>query len=159
MYWIWGLVFCADCYIQTIPIERAEQSSTVGDYTAANAIDDNIYTFSFTSAAEATWLRVYFKNVLTVETVKIWKGKCFNTADCVYHVSVWDGDAKTPCGYYTVQNKTDANGYYVNEVVNCGGRRGDSVMLEQKNCKKYLLVSEINAYTTGKIRPRPSIVF
>ena len=154
MYWIWGLVFCADCYIQTIPIERAEQSSTVGEGFAANAIDGDLSTRSFTYAADPAWLRVYFKNVLTVETVKILKAKSYNIPDCVYHVSVYDGEAKTPCGTYNVQSTADSVGYYYNQVVSCEGRKGDSVMLEQKSCSNYLLVSEINTYTTGKIRPK-----
>ena len=155
VYWIWGLVFCADCYIKTIPMERAEQISTLNDKTAANAIDGSSSTNAMTQRADPAWLRVYFKNVLTVETVKIVKSKSYDVVDCVYHVSVYDGDAKTPCGTYNVQSTANNFGYYYNQVVSCEGKKGDSVMLEQKSCSsEFLLVSEINAYTTGKIRPK-----
>ena len=83
-----------------IPLDRAEQSSTYGDYTAAKAIDGNLYTGSITTVEDPAWLRVYFSSSSTVERVVVEKGGS-STRACVLTVSVYDGEVQTVCGTYT----------------------------------------------------------
>jgi len=73
--------------------------------------------------------------------VKIEKGGIWN-ALCTHNVSVYEGEVKTLCGTYTKPN----TGSYVNEIVQCRGKRGDSVMLEQSGCTTYLSIYEIKVY-------------
>ena len=86
-----------------IPLDRAEQSSTnIGSstYTAANAIDGDLGTYSFTYEEDPAWLRLYFTSSSTVERVVVEKGWGYDTA-CVWTVSVYDGEVQTVCGTYT----------------------------------------------------------
>ena len=39
--------------------------------------------------------------------------------------------------------------YYSNEIVQCGGKRGDSVKIEQTSCVQKLLVNEMKVYGTA----------
>ena len=39
--------------------------------------------------------------------------------------------------------------YYYNETVQCGGKRGDSVKIEQTGCVKVLQVNEMKVYRTA----------
>ena len=129
-----------------IPLDRAEQSSTWSTYfAAANATDGDLTTGSATSREDPAWLRVYFKSSSNVEQVVIEKGFSFN-ASCVYNVSVYDGGVETECGAYTGKA-----GYYYNEMVQCGGKGGDSVRLGQTGCERYLLVYEIKVYGESNV--------
>ena len=142
MLW-WMLVLSARCSgADEIPLEldRAEQSSTQSSYIADNAIDGDTETYSFTNLVDSAWLRVYFKNPSNVEKVVLEKGYSKNSS-CVYTVSVYDGDVGTVCGTYTGKD-----GYYYNEMVQCGGKGGDSVRLEHTGCTQYLAVFEIKVY-------------
>ena len=140
------LVLSARCSgADEIPLDRAEQSSTLSTYSAANAIDGDLNTGSCTSSESPAWLRVYFKSSSNVKQVVIEKGFS-NAASCVYTVSVYDGEVETVCGTYTGK----AYGVYSNEAVQCGGKGGDSVMLEQTGCTQYLCVFEIKVYGQGK---------
>ena len=49
-----------------IPLDRAEQSSTLDGGTAANAIDGDIGTYSLTTKEDPAWLRLYFSSSSTV---------------------------------------------------------------------------------------------
>ena len=79
-----------------IPLDRAEQSSTYGDYTAAKAIDGDLATLSLTTVEDPAWLRVYFSSRSTVERVVVEKGYSWDTA-CVLTVSVYDLDVLYVC--------------------------------------------------------------
>ena len=83
-----------------IPLDRAEQSSTYGDYTAAKAIDGDLATRSITTEEDPAWLRVYFSSSSTVERVVVEKGAVYDAA-CVLTVSVYAGEVQTVCGTYT----------------------------------------------------------
>ena len=39
--------------------------------------------------------------------------------------------------------------YYFNETVQCGGKMGDSVKIEQTSCVEFLLVFEMKVYATA----------
>ena len=39
--------------------------------------------------------------------------------------------------------------YYFNETVQCGGKMGDSVKIEQTGCVEFLLVNEMKVYATA----------
>ena len=85
-----------------LPLARAEQSSKFNkDHTAARAIDGNPDTASWTKKEDPAWLRIYLKKKATVEKVVIEKGSNKDVA-CVLTVSVYDGEAQTVCGTYTV---------------------------------------------------------
>ena len=95
------LILITRCYgSDEIPLDRAEQSSTLSTYNAANAIDGDLTTRSVTTAEDPAWLRVYFSSRSTVERVVVERGLSFN-ADCVFTVSVFDGEVQTVCGTYT----------------------------------------------------------
>ena len=83
-----------------IPLERAEQSSTLGGYIASNAIDNDLFTTSYTNTVYPAWLRVYFESSSTVDKVVVEKG-LVHSAACVWTVSVYDGETETVCGTYT----------------------------------------------------------
>ena len=83
-----------------IPLDRAEQSSTYGYYTAAKAIDGDLDTRSTTTEEDPAWLRVYFSSSSTVERVVVEKGWSRDKA-CVFTVSVYAGEVQTVCGSYT----------------------------------------------------------
>ena len=135
------LVLSARCSgADEIPLDRAEQSSTLYSFIAAYAIDNDFTTKSKTSKEDDAWLRVYLLSPSNVGQVVIERGKS-NGASCVYTVSVYDGVAETVCGTYTGKE-----GHYYNETVQCGGNRGDSVRLGQTGCTKYLNVREIKVY-------------
>ena len=86
-----------------LPLDRAEQSSTSNlYYIAARALDSNPDTESKTNEDDPAWLRVYLKKKATVENVMIKKGYNHDAA-CVFTVSVYDGEAHTVCGTYTVK--------------------------------------------------------
>ena len=92
-----------------IHLDRAEQSSTLtsdhnefssSTFIAANAIDADLNTESATTEENPAWWRVYFTSSSTVERVMVEKGYC-RGADCVFTVSVYDGEVQTVCGTYT----------------------------------------------------------
>ena len=83
-----------------IPLDRAEQSSTLEAYTAAKAIDGNLTTWSKTTPENPAWLRLYFSSSSTVERVVVEKGYS-NSPSCVLTVSVYAGEVQTVCGTYT----------------------------------------------------------
>ena len=133
------LVLSARCSgADEIPIDRAEQSSTY--FAAANAIDGDLTTRSKTNQEDPAWLRVYFLSSSDVEKVVIEKGYSKDSS-CVYTVSVYKGEVETVCGTYTGKVSI-----YYNKMVQCGGKRGDSVRLEQTECTQYLNVHEIKVY-------------
>ena len=148
------LVLSARCSgAEEIPLDRAEQSSTYSytyslyevAYIAANAIDGNPSTRSTTNIENPAWLRVYFQSSSNLEQVVIERGYSYD-ASCVYTVSVYNGEVGTVCGTYTGIPRGD----YSNKAVQCGGKGGDSVMLEQTVCTKYLNVYETKVYGQGK---------
>ena len=146
----WMLVLSARCSgadeIPPIPLDRAEQSSTIGtNGVAINAIDGKLNIGSCTIKEDPAWLRVYFKSFSNVEHVVIDKGFS-NDASCVYTVSVYKGEVETVCGTYTGK----ADGFYSNEAVQCGGKEGDSVRLKRTGCTGSLEVVEIKLYGQGK---------
>ena len=95
------LVLITRCFVaDEIPLDRAEQSSTYGTYTAAKAIDGDLATNSITTSEDPAWLRVYFTSSSTVERVVVEKGFSYD-AVCVFTVSVYDGEVQTVCGTYT----------------------------------------------------------
>ena len=137
----WMLVLSARCSgADEIPLDRAEQSSTISTFSAANAIDGNLTTRSNTSKKNPAWLRVYFQSSSNVKKVVIEKGLGYD-ASCVYTVSVYDRVVETVCGTYTGKY-----GYDYNETVQCGGKGGDSVSLKQTGCTRRLSVFEIKVY-------------
>ena len=84
-----------------IPLERAEQSSTYRSHrTAAKAIDNDLTTYSATTAEDPAWLRVYFSSSSTVGRVVVERGYSYDAA-CVWTVSVYDGETEKVCGTYT----------------------------------------------------------
>ena len=95
------LVLITRCFVaDEIPLDRAEQSSTLEAYTAARAVDGDLATSSLTTEEDPAWLRVYFSSSSTVERVVVERGYNRDTA-CVFTVSVYDGDTETVCGTYT----------------------------------------------------------
>ena len=62
---------------------------------------------------------------------------------CVYTVSVYHGETKTLCGTYKTSGVYD-------KIVQCGGVRGDSVILEMTVCVRDLLICEIVVYERGR---------
>ena len=95
------LVLIARCSgSDEIPLDRAEQSSTLEAYTAAKAIDGNLKTWSKTTPENPAWLRLYFSSSSTVERVVVEKGHSFDYS-CLWTVSVYDGAVQTVCGTYT----------------------------------------------------------
>ena len=100
MMLLW-LVLSARCSgSDEIPLDRAEQSSTYWDSTAAKAIDGNLATRSRATTEDPTWLRVYFTSSSTVGKVVVEQGLGKDAA-CVFTVSVYDGVTETVCGTYT----------------------------------------------------------
>lgn len=129
-----------------IPLDRADQSTTFNSNSSADrAIDNDPDTRTCTKKQSNPWLRVYFKSVSYVEKVVIEKGFCRSEV-CTFSVSVYDGELKTLCGTYT-----DKSGEYYNETVQCGGKRGDSLILEMSACGKSLIVYEIHLLYAGKL--------
>ena len=142
----WMLVLSARCSgADEIPLDRAEQCSTYYSHIAARAIDGDPSTRSTTNIENPAWLRVYFQSSSNLEQVVIEKGYSYD-ASCVYTVSVYNGEVGTVCGTYTGIPRGD----YSNKAVQCGGKGGDSVMLEQTVCTKYLNVYETKVYGQGK---------
>ena len=84
-----------------IPLDRAELSSTLHAYIAANAIDNDPNTLAESQKFSGwPWLKVYFKRSSTVSKVVIEKGLSYNER-CIFTVSVYDGETGTVCGVYT----------------------------------------------------------
>ena len=123
-----------------IPLDRAEQSSTWSNDIAANAIDGDLATRSAASSESDPWLRVYFLSSSNVGKVVIEQGYSFYDS-CTFNVSVYDGEVETVCG-----TNTGKYSYYYNEMVQCGGKEGDSVRLELTGCTEYLAVFEMKVY-------------
>ena len=94
------LILGAKCSDTEIPLDRAEQSSTYLNYIASNAIDNDLFTTSYTNTVYPAWLRVYFESSSTVDKVVVEKG-LVHSAACVWTVSVYDGETETVCGTYT----------------------------------------------------------
>ena len=129
-----------------IPLDRAESSSTLGSSTADKAIDNDLNTEAGTSGATDqgnSWLRLYFTSASDVGKVVIEKAES-KASVCVYTVSVYHEETKTLCGTY----KT--SGVYYDKIVQCGGVRGDSVILEMTVCVRDHLIYEIAVYGTGR---------
>ena len=137
------------CSGSEITITRATQSSDYSTkYTADKAVDNDLTTRSVTKDETNAWLRVYFSSSV-VEKVVIEKGWSIGTGkSCIYQVSVYAGEVKKPCGTYTGKAK---HKFYTNEVVQCGGSIGDSVMLEMPGCGKGVNVYEIKVYSQSKL--------
>ena len=130
---------------EEIPLERAEQSSIYGSWAADRAIDNDTSTAAVTNKESNPWLKIYFKSSADVEKVMIEKGHSYDKS-CVFAVSVYKGEVKKLCGTY--HNKW--YNYYNNEAVQCGGKRGDSVMVEVTICGKHLYINELKVYGQGK---------
>ena len=128
-----------------IQLDRAEQSSTLGSYTASNAIDNNLATGAITTRSNPSWLKVYFTSVSNVEKVVIEKGYTHDVY-CTFTVHVNAGDQSVSCGTYTKRS----SGYYYDESVQCGGKTGDSVKVEMTNCQHLMHIYEIAVYSAGK---------
>ena len=132
---------------EEIPLERAEQSSIYGSSAADRAIDNDASTKAITNRESNPWLKIYFKSSADVEKVMIEKGYSYNLS-CVFTVSVYKGEVKKLCGTY--HNKP---GYYNNEAAQCGGERGDSVVVEVTECGKHehLYIHELKVYGQGTL--------
>ena len=102
---------------------------------AAQGFDNNYETSAITGDRGAAWLRGYFASSTEVDKVLI---VGYNEdAACVYQVSVLTGEEKTPCsGTFTIAHR---GGF--TETVECGGTRGESIMLEQSVCGRYISVN------------------
>ena len=136
------LVLSARCSgTDEIPLKRAELSRTMSSFNAANAIDGDIASYASTNSEDPSWLRVYFMSHSDVGMVVIEKGHR-GSDSCVFTVSVYDGEVETVCGTFPGGKRGD----YYNETVQCGGKGGDSVRLEQTGCSQYLAVHEIKVF-------------
>ena len=151
MLMLWRmLVLSARCSgADEIPLDRAEQSSTWYYHIAANAIDNDLTTKSKTTREDPAWLRVYFLSPsivgkVVINRVVIKRGRSYD-APCTFTVSVCDREVETVCGAYTGKD-----GLYYNEMVQCGGKEGDSVRLKQTGCTQHLNLHEIKVYGKGK---------
>ena len=124
-----------------IMLARAEQSGNYHadkDFAAA-AIDGDLDTSASSRVQANAWLKVYFLKLEVVQKVVIEQG--WNSeAHCVYAISVMEGSTKTRCGTFT----RPAGRY--NATVECGGFKGDSVIVDQSGCNRYTGIQEINAY-------------
>ena len=142
------LVLIARCSgSDEIPIDTAEQSSIYGGEGgegSARARDGDLSTRSCTNLEEPAWLRVYFASSYRVEKVVVEKGGSYSTS-CVFTVSVYDGEVQTVCGTYTGKPIYA----YFNEAVQCRGKKGASVKIQQTNCVKNLDVFEMKVYGTA----------
>ena len=153
------LVLIARCFgSDEIPINRAEQSSIWGGEGSARARDGDLSTRSCTNQEEPAWLRVYFTSSYRVEKVVVEKGYCYSTS-CVFTVSVYDGEVQTVCGTYAGKPINA----YIDETVQCRGKKGASVKIQQTNCVKHLDVYEMKVYGTallaiGKRKTRSTLV-
>ena len=112
-------------------------------------IPGDINTSSATAIETAPWLRLYFLTSGIVEKVVIENG--WNYKSCmIYIISVMDGDEKkTVCGTFT-----KPQGRIYNEIVECRGAVGDSVIVElqeQTGCMGYIALKEIKAYSKFEI--------
>ena len=78
------LVLIAKCSgSDEIPLDRAEQSSTLEAYTAAKAIDGDLKTWSKTTPEDPAWLRLYLSSSSTVERMVVEKGYSYDYS-CVW---------------------------------------------------------------------------
>jgi len=133
-----------------IPIERAEQSSDYYPaYTADKALDGDFSSPAVTLKEDNPWLRLYFTSSSNVEKVVIEEGRAYDVPSCTYRVSVYKGEVKTLCGTYT-RTRTGGKVEHYNETVQCGGKEGDSVMLEVTGCTVHLSIYEIKVYSQGE---------
>jgi len=137
--------------LDEIPIERAEQSSDYfSAYSADKALDGDFSSPAVTAKEDNPWLRLYFTSSSNVEKVVIEEGRAYDVPSCTYSVSVYKGEVKTLCGTYT---RTGAGGkvkHYFNEAVQCGGKEGDSVVLEVTGCTTRLSIYEIKVYSQAQ---------
>ena len=102
LLWLVLITMCSG--YDEIPLDRAEQSSTLTTKIAANAIDGNLNTISRTTYEDPAWLRIYFTSSSTVERVVVERSWSAG-APCVYTVSVYDGGAETVCGTFVVKKE------------------------------------------------------
>ena len=107
LFWLMVVTSTRCSSSDEIPLDRAEQSSThndAADFEADKALDGDLITFSMTkytqNIEEIVWLRLYFQSSSTVGKVVIQNGTTWDE-NCVYTVSVYDGEAGTVCGTYT----------------------------------------------------------
>ena len=106
MIFLW-LVLSARCSGSSkIPLDRAEQSSTIQPNDAARAIDNDDSTSSCTTAetAASPWLRIYFKSRSPVIEVVIERAYSLKTT-CGYQVLVYDGDVGTVCDNFYLKSQ------------------------------------------------------
>ena len=82
-----------------------------------------------------------------METIEVEKG-LGKVASCLYSIYLFEeasdanrGEAKLLCGTYTAKAA-----WYYNEVVQCGGKRGDYLIIEMTVCGNLLSISEVKAY-------------
>ena len=150
------LVLSARCSgSDEIPLERAEQSSVyynISAYTAEKAFDNNLGSAMNTDSHDLSpWWRAYFRSFYKVEKVELEKGNGGN--NCQYNISVLEGSEKKLCGTY----KPPKTGFYYNEVVQCGDKRGDSVLVAMSGCEsaspRWLQIQEIKVYGKETISP------
>ena len=117
-------------------------------YHAASVIDGDRSTAGITAAGAAgeAWIKVYFSIDLEVGKVVLEKG-WQPIASCVYQVFIYRGDTKSACGdTFTYSRGFFYNGYD-NTTIDCGGKRGSSVVLGQSECASYISLSELKVYT------------
>ena len=113
---------------------------------AADAFDNDNITGSTSARANSAkanfgpaWFRGYFETSTEVDNVDIYG---YNTdGACVYQVSVLTGEEKTPCG----GTFTKARGRYT-ATVQCQGKRGDSIILEQFTDYYYVAVKDMKIH-------------
>jgi len=132
-----------------VPLISAEQSSNY--YTdkqfASSAIDGDFDTGASTGVGADAWQRVYFSTDLEVGKVVIERG-WQTSSTCVYQMFIYQGDTKYSCGdTFTYPYGRFYNGYE-NTTIDCRGRRGGSIVLEQTVCEQYIGVSEYTVYLT-----------
>ena len=106
MMFFWLVLSARYSSATEIPLDRAEQSSTLETNNAARAIDSDISTRSCTTAETITspWFRIYFKSRSTVDKVVIERAYSLVTS-CNYTVSIYDGAVGTLCGSFYLGSK------------------------------------------------------
>ena len=104
MILIW-LVLSARCSGSSkIPLDSAEQSTTLLPNDAAQAIDNDNSTSSCTTKEASPWLGISFKSRSPVDEVVIERAYSQETS-CNYTVSVYDGEAGTVCDSFYLKSQ------------------------------------------------------
>ena len=150
-------------HMRALVRSEAQQSSTIGTYSASLAIDGDYASVSATSEGVGSWLSVKLQRPRFLGAVEVYNRRDGYRPDLLGSFSVWLGHSfnnrNFHCGDATFDEAAEPQVPY---YIPCGGALGTElryqyVTVVQSGDVRYLVLSELEVYLAGRPPASPPL--